>query len=543
MSCAYKGIYPNAHRVYKVDCLMALYDVTRNTLSAWVKQGLRRSDSRQPYVFNGYAVKQFHKERRDRTKRQLRFGEFKCWHCKAATFPDLSTIVFQISGTQNSQVSACCYDCGKTVSKLHSEADCDKLRECLNTNTTLGPAGEETDQIPSGIGKDSENQREIIFTSNDRIIFEWMGYADRLDAKTVDAHLRSIREFEHFQGSKLFEKATKEDVIAFRKHLLMRVSADGKAKLSPSTVRHWMSHLKAYFIWLLKQSGSKKMDTTLPDYFALPRRFAETALPDEEKPALTIAQARNMLEAMPKTSMLQRRDRALFAMPFLGALRSDTTTSLRIKHFDITNKQIIQNAAESRTKNGKSFKIDWFPVPPLFSETICEWLEELKAKGFREEDALFPSEHDLKKSPLEGDPRISSMKSTSTVEMAFKKASRLIGEKFNPHSAKHCIGLLMYDFCVTAKERKAWSMNMGHEKEVVTETYYRKVPAPERRKIFDGFLSVRTDRPDDMELMLQYHDHELTKGTPEFMRAEMLVLERRKRRNAVNDDVIELCGD
>jgi hypothetical protein len=80
---------------------------------------------------------------------------------------------------------------------------------------------------------------------------------------------------------------------------------------------------------------------------------------------------------------------------------------------------------------------------------------------------------------------------------------------------------------------------MGHETEVVTEIYYKKVPARERRDIFCGFLSVRTDRPDDMELMLQYHEHRLTRGTPEFTRAEMLVDERKKKSRVGNDEVIE----
>lgn len=538
MSRTYKGVRPKVNRVYSVSSLQELYGVCANTVSNWVRQGLKPSDGSQPYVFNGSEVKRFHEERRQRTKAQLRIGEFKCLHCKAATFPDGSTVKIQMSGSANCMIEALCLDCQKPVSKILNRTGCDKILECLNTNTTLETADEEVGQIPSGIGKDRGSPVSCTCSVNDRIIFDWMGYAGRSDPKTVDAHLYSIRDFERFHHGKLFQKVTKEGVSTFKESLKGLANADDETRLSVSTIRHRASHLKAFFEWLLKQKGFKKLDQTLPEYFLLPKKFAALALPSEKKPAPTMDQAVGMLEAMPAETMLQRRNRAMFALPFLGALRAKACTTLRVKHLDTDSRQITQNAAESCTKNGKSLRIDLFPVPLLFYEIVCAWVDELKGRGFRAEDAMFPSNRDLKHAPLTGQSRIEAMTSCSTIESAFKTASRLIGEAFNPHSAKHCIGNLGHDFCWDARDRKAWSMNMGHEDEVVTETY-RVIPAEERSGIFRNFHNAPRKPPEEMELMLMYHDHELTKGTPEYARAEILVNERRRQRQKTNHDVIE----
>lgn len=538
MSRAYRGVHPKVNCVYSVNCLMELYSVMRNTVTNWVKQGLKPSDDRHPYVFNGTEVKRFHEERRQRTKTQLRIGEFKCRHCKAATFPEGSTVEVRLCTSAKCMLAALCFDCQKPVSKILKKTDCDKVQKCRNTGTTLDTADEEVAQIPSGIGKDRGVPVQFTYSINDRILFEWMRYAGRLDTKTVDAHLRSIRTFERFHQGKPFERVKKEDISRFRNNQKDRANAENM-RLSVSTIRHRASHLKAFFEWLLKQPGYKRLDQTLPDYFALPKKFAAQALPTEEKPAPTIDQVNKMLAAMPTTSILQRRDRAMVALPFLGALRADTTTSLRIKHLIVRDQQIIQNSAESRTKNGKNLIIYWFPVSLCIREACTNWLEEIRALGFREEDPLFPSKFDLMKPPAMDVPRVKPMDSTSSIQKSFKTAGAMIGEAFSPHSAKHTIGQLMYHLCKTAKERKAWSLNMAHDREVVTETYYNKIPLAERRDIFQNFDNASDFSIQNMELMLMYHAHELTKGTPEHTEAETLVKSWQRRDQSTNDVIME----
>ncbi len=59
--------------------------------------------------------------------------------------------------------------------------------------------------------------------------------------------------------------------------------------------------------------------------------------------------------------MLERRDRAMVATTFVSGLRVGALTSLRLKHLDMDAKEVIQDGREMRAKNGKSFRVFWFP--------------------------------------------------------------------------------------------------------------------------------------------------------------------------------------
>jgi len=54
------------------------------------------------------------------------------------------------------------------------------------------------------------------------------------------------------------------------------------------------------------------------------------SLPQDAKPYPTLEKAAQIVEAMPLRNHLQKRQRAIFAIAFLGALRADTLISLRI---------------------------------------------------------------------------------------------------------------------------------------------------------------------------------------------------------------------
>lgn len=101
-----------------------------------------------------------------------------------------------------------------------------------------------------------------------------------------------------------------------------------------------------------------------------------------------------------------------------------------------------------------------------------------KRKGFGDKDALFPSNDRLTgvKDPRELDrPPISPMSTKHAVTEAFAKASRDCAIKFMPHSAKHTIAAERDLRHLTQEQRKAWSENMGHENEQITQAHYGKL--------------------------------------------------------------------
>jgi len=212
------------HRVYSVPQVMELYSVCRNTVSNWVSEGLRPSPGEGQQLFRGEELKRFHEVRRTKARQSLRHGQFKCFTCKALVFPDVGSVEVSTDAKRGPKAFAACPNCGARNSKLLNKVECDKLKKAVQTNTSLQVIAEDEAGTPAGIGNirslGDENAAGSGGSRNDRTVFDWQQYAGRYDAKTIAAHLVSIREFEASIGEKPFEMLRQEDVAAYRDGLL-----------------------------------------------------------------------------------------------------------------------------------------------------------------------------------------------------------------------------------------------------------------------------------------------------------------------------------
>lgn len=517
------SIRPQKNSVYSVDDLIQLYDVVRNTVSNWVTEGLRPSDANRPYIFNGAEVKRFHDARQLNNCKPLRIGQFKCLVCKGRVFPLAASLRTHLKNGLCISLSGGCPNCDRWVFKLVSADNFELISQCINTNTSLASLDEDVDNTPACIG----NDEHFWHLKNDRVIHAWLQYAGKFDKKTINAHLAAIRHFEGSINGKDFHRLSITDVTGYRDQLK---SMAHSGQLSISTIRHRVSHVKALLKWLVDQKGFTALDRTLAGYLDLPKKFDAKTLERDSKPVPSIDEAEQMVQAMPNKTRKERRDRAMVCTAFLGALRADTVSSLLIAHVKMDTKHIVQDAGQSRTKNGKSLRIWFFPVPEIFAQVLNEWQTELRSLGFAETDALFPDSLILAFPMRPRDPRpVPVMKSTNAISAAFKIASKALPKQFSPHSAKHCIGQVSWSVCRTAEERKAWSANMGHDDEDVTQRYYSKISDDRMAQIFAGFAAQTGETDEEKELMLLYHEHELSKGTAEFEHAKRLIEARRAR--------------
>ena len=476
---------------------MSLYAVNANTVSNWVGQGLTPSEKQRPYLFQGAEVQRFHKIRQARTEWSLRPGEFMCFTCKASVFPDIGTVSDTWSIYQKHMYAALCPDCSAQVRKISNQADRRIIEDSRNPNINGHCLREEDRSVPAGIGTTDTFGLGGLHTVNDRIIHEWLTYAGRYDVKTVDRHLSAIRYFEKLMGGKHFSKLTRDDVAKVRDDLKRRAERDAVDTLSASSIKHIVSYLSAFFDWLLKQNGFKALPKDLQGYLKLPKAVLASAVPVRQKDYPSLDEAKLLLSDMPSRTLADQRARAIFALAFLGALRADTLTSLRIKHIDTDRRLILQDGGTVRAKAGKSIHILWFPIPKGFETAVTEWLYALERLGFTGEDALFPASNWLKHRPFtqSATPKhVPVMSTTHAVTEAFAIACRDQAVKFTPHAAKHCIAAERDVRPLTHLERKAWSENMGHENEQTTERHYGKLPDDKRFEVLEHIgASARID--------------------------------------------------
>ncbi|MDO6483535.1 tyrosine-type recombinase/integrase [Shimia thalassica] len=530
MSRPYSTASVNTNMVLSVKHVQTTFGVCSNTVSNWRKNGLLSSDDSLPLVFRGAELIRFHRERRHSNVGKLRLGQFSCFGCQAAVFPEIASVSIGTQGKGAPIASAMCCDCGGAVSKRLGATECDKIKTCIDHNTSLAGIDEWKVEPSACVGKETPPQKRFWFTINDRIIFEWQIYAGRYNPKTVLAHLVSIRDFEVFLEGLPFDKMTTKRAAAYRDHLVrLAISPKDQGGLSNSTVRHRAAHLSLFFKWLRGQKGYRCLSASLPDYFALPRGATAKNSRKEPKAYLTIEDAWRMVEAMPCASLAERRDRAMIAFCYVSGLRVGAPTSVRLKHLDLEKKAVLQDANEMAAKNGKTYRAKWFPRTDLFQGVFLDWVKDLKALGFQSQDGVFPAIQDLRHHAIRTGC-IEPLESGRPLQTAFCRASEAIDQRCTPHSARHTLKALGARICRTQGERKAWSMNLGHDDDQITERHYGKMSQTESDAHIDAMCSDDLFTDDDNNMIIDFHEGRFRRGTSEYKVARRLA---EKRENPV----------
>ncbi|MEM1377462.1 MAG: phage integrase N-terminal SAM-like domain-containing protein [Pseudomonadota bacterium] len=355
-------------------------------------------------------------------------------------------------------------------------------------------------------------------SENEKIVFEYQRYLNKYAPPTSDQHLAAIRKFEAFIREKSFTSISDRDADTFRKHL----ADQAQQKLSRSTVRHEASYLRSFYDWLVKTKHGKKLPGGISGYFELPSHFLASA----NQPQPSAYPTRDEVEAMLKVrarALKEQRDLAILATCFLTGMRADAVASLRVKAVDPENLSVFQDGISVRTKRGKQMHTAWFPVCPAAERIVRSWLQRLLKLGAKPEDALFPPDQWLETPRRIGWPNredIQCWASATPIRSAFHWVCEEAGIKyFTPHSAKHFLASVKDEFCRTREERKAWSVNLGHENETITETNYARMSQEEARGVFQNMRGRPTLSHEDKDLYIALLEATLTPGTPEHERA------------------------
>jgi integrase len=303
--------------------------------------------------------------------------------------------------------------------------------------------------------------------------------------KTVNDILRHIWQFEGHTGSVDFRSVTRKMIEDFKDELISRAEKSGKDGLSASTVVHTFGNLKALFIWLSGQEGYRRsISAQLYNHFNSPRHLVELAGAAGQKFVPSVEQLRLMLEAMPKISPAQRRDRAMLAALLLFGVRDGALISLRLKHVEIDSRQLFQDAREVKTKFSKTSIVDWFPVGDDIERIVIEWIAELRAMGAGDDAPLFPT---APFKPWIGQHSIEFdfLTTAAPVRQVLRKAVAAAGVPyFKPHAIRSTVAKLCDEWASSLRDMKALSQNLGHEQISTTSKYYGDVEPDVKLELF-----------------------------------------------------------
>jgi integrase/recombinase XerD len=196
----------------------------------------------------------------------------------------------------------------------------------------------------------------------------------------------------------------------------------------------------------------------------------------------TIAQIEHVIQAMPASSDIELRNRALIAFTPVTGARDSAAASFKLKHIDLAAGKVIQDAREVRTKFSKSFTTVFFPVGDHVRQIVVDWVGYLmKDKLWGLDDPVFPATRvavgagrQFEASGLDRKHWSSATPIRAIFRAAFTRAGL---PYFNPHSFRKTLVQLGEKLCRTPEEFKAWSQNLGHEKVLTTFSSYGEVAA------------------------------------------------------------------
>nr|WP_323780142.1 site-specific integrase [Amylibacter sp.] len=315
---------------------------------------------------------------------------------------------------------------------------------------------------------------------NERIkrkYLQFLKVAKRKDASTVLKAAEGILRFEASTGYVSFKRFHIEQAIKFQERLEHEVNKTTGKQLSKSTISSILSANKGFIFWLADQTGYKsRIRHSDADYFNMDAKGQRVASAVREKPYPSMEMARHAFSFMPETTELDRRNKALFAFFMLTGARDGAVASLRLKHINMIDGCVYQDAREVKTKNSKTFTTYFLPVDPEYLDVFSNWMTYLKSdKLFGPDDPLFPPS--LCK-PVEGEFKVvgfqrETYKNANALRHAIKEAFiRADLPAFTPHAFRKTLVKWADTAYPTREAFKAFSQNIGHSSVITTISAY-----------------------------------------------------------------------
>jgi len=370
--------------------------------------------------------------------------------------------------------------------------------------------------------------------ANERVKHRYLHYLKDVKGRhdsSIDGAAKAIARFEEHSKHRDFRKFHVEQARAFKVHLTTTRNARTGAPLSASTIYSTLAAVKAFFVWLSQLRGYRsRIDIADVEYFNAPDNLSRVATARRYKACPTVNQVRGMIEAIPAVTEIQQRDRALIAFTLLSGARDRAIVSFKLKHIDIENELIEQDAREVRTNRAKTFTTWFFPIGDDFRKIFINWVAFLREqKGFGPEDPLFPKSKVAPDDNLEyravGLDR-AHWANANQVRAMFREACRLAGlPYFNPHSVRNTLVQVAYERKLNAEQFKAWSQNLGYENCLTTFSSYGEIQPSRQAEIIRGLAGSgqTSDLSAQAEMLRKLADQMQRQGVADRHRKPTLV--------------------
>lgn len=326
---------------------------------------------------------------------------------------------------------------------------------------------------------------------NERLKFDYqdrLRHAQGLDQKTIDKAMTAIRQFEESTNCKPFKKFKKEQAMEFKDWLATAKNKRTGKPLSLSTINSTLRAVREFFRWVSDLPGLRgAIGRDAWEYFKQPRKEARAANRPAQRMVPSVDHVKRAFDAMPDATSLQKRDKALLAFLILTGARIAAVGSLRLKHVNLEERHVSQDAREVNTKHAKTMNTTFFPMGECYVDAVVAYLNHLKEDlMFGPEDPIFPKSgvsvgaNGFENAGLLRAPFAGTGPLCTIVKEAFATVQL---PAYTPHSFRHMLALHGDKVCKTREEFKAWSQNMGHDNVNTTISAYMPVSEANQHEI------------------------------------------------------------
>jgi len=314
-----------------------------------------------------------------------------------------------------------------------------------------------------------------------RKYFRWLREAEGFSERTVDAVEKAIWNYEDFADNEDLGKFCQTKAVSFKKHLLSK--KHNGTPLSPTTVYHYLRHVKDFFAWLSDQQGYKsKIDLSSVSYLTLEKKLVREASSKRLTRIPSLEYVKELCQSIEVHSEIDVRDQALIAFLFLSGMRDSAVASLPLGCYDPKTHIVSQDPSRGvATKFSKCFYSRLLPFDDELLKIVDDWAAYLSTdKCYGTGDPLFPR---TKVGQLRDSCTLSALgiepifwKGGSQIRQVLVRRSEAAGlEYYKPHSFRHAAIQNSLRYCRTAEEIKAMSQNFGHENIGTTMLTYGKL--------------------------------------------------------------------
>lgn len=324
------------------------------------------------------------------------------------------------------------------------------------------------------------------------------GYATVSVDKVADALLR----FENAIGMKPFKNISTEDAKRFKDVLDSTTNTRTGKPVSAALKVNVLNSVRAFVHWLADRPGYKSsIRHSDADYFGPTLKDARIAQTRRPIPHPSPEQVLHAFRLMPDTTIIDRRNKALFAIMMLTGARIAAAVTLTIGHVDLAAGSIFQDGRNVKTKFSKSFTTWFLPIDPIYLDCLTAWIAELRGQLlFSSTDSLFPRPK-MQVSPELGFQCIGLTRAPYSGEESLRKfikeAFTSAGlPPFTPHRFRNTLVQMSNAFCSTPEQIKAISMNLGHEKISTTIDDYGRLSPERQGEIIKAMRRKANDMPD-----------------------------------------------